>query len=31
MSLLTEGLLNIGNVNKVFYPKHLKTQNSSNS
>jgi hypothetical protein len=30
-SSLIEGLLNIGNANEVFHPKHLKTQNSPNS
>jgi hypothetical protein len=28
---LTEGLLNWGNANEVFHPKHLETQNSPNS
>jgi hypothetical protein len=28
---LTEGLLNRGNANGVFHPKHLETQNSANN
>jgi hypothetical protein len=27
----TEGLLNMGNANEVFYPKYLKAQNSPNN